>query len=117
MGNIDEHRAGLLIKLALGQCIKSGGLQRASEGKVWVLCIHADPDGAVRAVLNEDDYGTINQLLGGRLSESEWALWTKPSRGVWVLSLFCEGGEVYAQASELLLWHDPELRPLGATLH
>lgn len=117
MGNIDENRARILIKLALGQSIPQAGLQRASDGKAWVLAIHADPDGAVRACLNEDDYDTINELLGGRLSQAEWTLWTTPGRGVWVLSLFCEGGEVYAEASEFLLLSDPEPRPLGATLH
>ena len=117
MGNIDENRVRILIKLALGQSIQSGGLQRASDGKVWVLAIHADPDGSVRAVLNEDDYDTINELLGGRLSRADWTLWTTPGGGVWVLSLFCEGGEVYAEASELLLLTDPDLRPLGAALH
>lgn len=114
---IDENRARLLVRIALGQCINSGGLQRASEGKVWVMAIHADPHGAVQAVLNEDDYDTINQLLGGRLSESEWKLWTEPSRGVWVLSLLCEGGEVYAEASELLLLNDSQLPAPGHMLH
>ncbi len=117
MGNIDENRVRILIKLALGQSIQSGGLQRASDGKVWVLAIHADPDGSVRAVLNEDDYDTINELLGGRLSRADWTLWTTPGGGVWVLSLFCEDGEVYAEASEFLLLTDPDLRPLGAALH
>lgn len=110
MGNIDGNRARLLIQLALGQSIQSGGLPRASDGKVWVLAIHADPDGTVRAVRNEDDYDTINQLLGGQLSEDEWARWTKPGPTVWVLSLFCEGGWVYAEASEVMLWHELDAR-------
>jgi hypothetical protein len=103
MGKFDENRARLLIKLALGQSFKSGGLSRASDGKVWTLAIHADPDGTCRSVLNEDDYDTINQLLGGRLSKDEWTLWTKPGPTVWVLSLLTECGEVYAEATELLL--------------
>ena len=110
MGNIDENRARILIQIALGQSIQSGRLSRASDGKVWVLAIHADPDGTVRAVLNEDDYDTINQLLGGQLSKDEWARWTKPGPTVWILSLLCEGGEVYAEATELVPVHDPDAR-------
>lgn len=110
MGKIDEKRAQTLINIAIGQSIQAGGLSRASEGKVWVLAIDADPDGTVRTVLSEDDYDTTNQLLGGRLSKDEWTLWTKPGPTLWVLSLLCESGEVYACAKEFGLLHDPDAR-------
>lgn len=109
MGTISEGRARALTFAALKKAIPSGGLLRASDGKVWVLVIFLDPDGAVRTVLNEEDRQTVNAFIQP-VTMADWTRWTAAGPVVWVLCLLFEGNDSFCEAYELLVLREEDKR-------